>query len=249
MMTIGAVLGVFDLLRFYANLVVVTFFIGFFLATLVAFVYNENRLVRQVYVGGFVTLLVATNLVLPTPAPFVKWHKFSDLRPDDLTRHEIRVVDASGNEIIYDNHATWGVDGISMKYAWEGMLNASTPEQREMMAQYLLREAQEHRARLRDRSSLHLLRFPPHGPSNTWVATELEPYDRFVGIAVYRIELQTSADGTEVTDYSEERLYEYVPNETMPTDATTHDRSDPFADMWRMDTRTQRFITDGNVPT
>lgn len=210
--------GVISLLRPYMDLVVLVFFIGFFLAALAAIVCNENRYVRGAYVGGFISLLLVTNTVVPVaPAPLIQWHKFSEIRPTEQTRHEIRIVDASGNEIRYDDKATWKTNGVAMRTVRKGLLRDATPKERREIARYLLRKAREHRTHLRDRSPLHVFRFPPHGTANTWTVTELDAYDRFVGIRLYRMEFVTSPDGTEVTDYTEEVVYEYVSNETIGT--------------------------------
>jgi hypothetical protein len=204
---------VVDRLLPYADLLVPAFVAGFFLVTLVALAYGENRYVRRTYVGGFMSVLILTNVLMPvTPAPVIQWHKFSELRPAEQTRYEIRVVDGSGNEIRYDDKATWKVDGMSMRIVRDEMLEADA-EKRRAIARHLFDEAREHRAYLRDRSPVHALRFPPHATANTWTASELESYDRFVGIRVYRLEIETSADGTEIVDTSEELVYEYEPNE------------------------------------
>lgn len=233
-------------LRPYWSLVLAGYFVGFFLATLVAIVYNENRVVRRAYVGGFMSLLIATNLFLPPVAPLTQWHKFSNVPPDEQVMHEVRVVDASGDEIRYDASATWAVDGISMRHAREEMLGAD-PERRRELARYLLEEAREHRVHLRDRSAVHLLRFPPHGTANTWVASELEAYDRFVGIRIYRMEIETSPDGTEITAYSEEVVYEYLPNGT--TNATGALAGSPATNSRSVGQRTGHALAGGEVST
>lgn len=205
--------GAIDLMRPYASLVLPVFFVGFFLATLAALVCSENRYVRRVYVGGFFTLLLVTNLFMPvTPAPLVKWHKFSEIRPTEQTKYEIRVVDEAGNEIKYDNKATWKASGMAMRVVQNELLEETAPDEKRETSQYLLRKAREHRAHLGDRSPSNALRFPPHATVNTWTAAELEAYDRFVGIRLYRMELETSRDGTEVTGYTEAVVYEYAPD-------------------------------------
>lgn len=207
-------------LRPYWSLVLAAYFFGFFIATLVAIVYNENRMVRRVYVGGFITLLIATNLVLPPVAPLTQWHKFSHVPPAEQIEHEVRVVDANGNELRYDQRATWLVDGVSMRHGQEVLLNGESERQHEF-ARYLLEEAREYRVHLENRSAVRLLRFPPHGTANTWVASELKAYDRFVAIRLYRMEIETSPDGTEIVGYSEEIIYEFSEEPTTATNTTT----------------------------
>lgn len=217
---LGSPVGFIDLLLPYASLVVPLFFVGFFLATFVGILASENTYVRRTYIGGFMTLLVLSNLLIPVvPAPITQWHKFSELRPTEQTHYQFRIVDASGNEIVYDDKAIWSVGGISMRFAHDQVLEGATQEERDETARYLLSEAREYRAHLRDRSPAHFLRFPPHGVGGTWSHSELEPYDRFVGIRLYRVEIATSADGTEIIDHSEEQVYEYTQNET-ETDAS-----------------------------
>ncbi|WP_318568765.1 hypothetical protein [Salinigranum marinum] len=207
--------GFIDLLLPYAGLVVPLFFVGFFVATFVGILASENTYVRRTYIGGFIALLVLSNLLVPAvPAPITQWHKFSELRPTEQTHYQFRIVDASGNEIVYDDKAIWSVGGISMRFAHDQILEGATQEERDEAARYLLSEAREYRAHLRDRSPGHFLRFPPHGVAGTWSYSDVEPYDRFVGIRLYRLEIETSADGTEIVEHSEEAVYEYRLNET-----------------------------------
>jgi hypothetical protein len=203
-------------LRPYAEVVLAVLFVGFFLALLVVTVCNENRYVRGVYVSGFVTLLLTTNLILPvTPAPLVQWHKFSEVRPAEQTRYEVRVVDASGNELDYDDRTTWKVDGIAMGTVINELRSeATTASERREISQYLLGSARDHRENLGHRSLLFVLRFPPHGIGDTWAADEVEQYDEFVGIRLYRINVTTTDNGTKIAESSEEVVYEYMENET-----------------------------------
>jgi hypothetical protein len=196
-------------LKSYADLVLPLFFVCFFLAALVAIRYNRNGYVRKTYISGFFVLLLVMNLTGPQVLPLTQWHKFSDPYPQTYVDYELRVVDAGGNELDYDYRATLAADGVTLRLLEEEMLAEHTDAKNERVACYLLRRARVYRTRLSTRSPFHLIRFPPHGLGSTWFEGEISEYERFTGIRLYRINITTSADGTEITSYSEHAMQSY----------------------------------------
>jgi hypothetical protein len=185
------------------------FFVCFLLCTLVAILFGRKRYVRTSYIAVFFSLLVVVNLVGAPALPLIDWHKFSDPPPQTYVEYEFHVVDADGNELDYDHRATLFVDGVTMSPLHKRMLNAYSPGKNEGIACYLLNRAREYRTTVQTRSLLHFLRFPPHGLENTWSAEGLSRYSEFVGIRLYRLEMNTSTDGSEIGSSSGKTVFEF----------------------------------------
>lgn len=190
--------------------IVPLFVIGFFLAALVAIALSERRLVRSGYLGGFFALLLVVNLFGPvTPAPVVKWHKFSEVRGTEKTEYSFRVVDGQGNELTYDEDATLESGSVALALVRAKMQNEFSPEKNAETARWLLDRANTHRSDVLAQSPSRHLAFPRHGFSNAWTATELRDYTAFTTVRLYRLDVAVDADGTAVTSYEETLLYEY----------------------------------------
>ncbi|MFC6835070.1 hypothetical protein [Halomarina ordinaria] len=192
------------------DLLVPLFFVGFFAAAIVAVAFAGNRYIRGTYLAGFFTVFIAVNLFVSViPAPVVHWHKFSDVRDQDQTHYELRVVDAEGRELQYDNKATLGANGVAMADLHREMRTERTAEGNREMGQYLLDRATRYRSSVEEERPWRFLRFPPHSTTGTWTPQRLSNYDEFVGVRLYRFNVSTSEDGQEVTDTDETLLLSY----------------------------------------
>ena len=188
---------------------------GFFAAALVAVTLRNRPRVRRSYVTGFLSVLIAVNLMLSVvPAPMFHWHKFSEQRPAEQTHYEIRVVDADGRELYYDSAATLGSESVRMNDLERKMRTEFSDRKNREVALWLLERARKHRDRIEDPSVLRFLRFPPHGVSDRWTTGTVDDYSSFVGIRLYRVDVATSEDGTEIAAVSEELVAEYYPTAT-----------------------------------
>jgi hypothetical protein len=197
-------------LRPLFDLVVPVFVVGFFLAALVAVALSRNDTVRTTYLAGFFALLLVVNLFAPvTPAPVIKWHKFSEVRDTEQTEYAFRVVDADGAELMYDEDATLNTGSVALSLVRLRMQNEFSPEKNAEVAQWLLDRANTRRTSVEAASPARFLSFPRHGMSNAWTTEKLAGYSEFTSIRLYQIDVTTSEDGTELTSYSETLLYEY----------------------------------------
>jgi len=204
--------GILDVLRSSLGLLIPLFFVGFFLATLIAVVHHRNRYVRTTYLAGFLGGLLVLNLLLTVNLlPLVHWHKFSSPQEQSQTVYQFRVVDTEGNELRFEEEAALSGDtGMSVGLLRKKVQNADSPRERHIVMRYLLRSAREHRDGLHERTPSHLVRFPPHyGTWTAWTPDEVETYGRFVGIRLYQINVTTSESGQTFTDRSERVLYDY----------------------------------------
>ncbi|SFK70591.1 hypothetical protein SAMN04487950_0688 [Halogranum rubrum] len=203
-------LQIISQLRPIFDLVVPVFVVGFFLAALVAIVLSRNRTVRTTYLAGFFVLLLVVNLFAPvTPAPVIKWHKFSEVRDTEQTEYAFRVVDADGTELMYDEDATLNTGSVALSLVRLRMQNEFSSEKNAEVAQWLLDRANTRRTSVEAASPARFLSFPRHGMSNAWTAEKLAGYSEFTSIRLYQIDITTSEDGTEVVAYDETLLYEY----------------------------------------
>lgn len=216
--------GFVELLAPYANLILPTVFVGFFLVTLVAIVYADNRHIRQAYVAGLVLTLLLFQTVMPVyVTPFINWHKFSEPRPVETTDYSVYLVDANGQELELDRKATLAFNGIRMVPV-ERMLTEYSESKNEAIAEWLIERATEYRvgverdqprrgavpADVRDRP-LQLLRFPAHSVG-AWTPDDVADYDEFVGIRAYKVTTVTSSDGSEIRYRVSELVLEVYPD-------------------------------------
>lgn len=150
------------------------------------------------------------------------WHKFSEPRPETQTHYHVRLVDAEGDELSYPVEATLSVDSVSFSALTTKMRTEFSVERNRRIARYLLERARDHRRAMRNRSPLRYLRFPPHGVLESWDKGTIRSHSRLVGVRLYRIDLSTSVDGTEITSRTETFLCEFYPGRNAPerTNAT-----------------------------
>lgn len=192
------------------DLLVALFVVGFFAAAVVAVAFGTNRTVRRSYLAGFFTVFVVVNLfVSAIPAPVVHWHKFSHVRPESQTHYEFRVVDASGTELAYDAEATLGTDTVSMSKLHHLIRTEFSHEKNTEVAAHLFERATEYRDGVERRPLARFLRFPPHSTTGTWTTADLGEYDEFVELRLYRLDVETSADGRTATIADETRVLTY----------------------------------------
>jgi hypothetical protein len=187
------------------------FFTGFFIAAAIALAFHRRSYIKRTYVAGFLAVLVMINLIGLPILPMIFWHKFSEPRPEAQTHYEFRVVDAEGDELPYDAEATLQTDNVRFAILQREMLTEYSREKNERVAGFLLRRARVHREKVTNRSPLQYLRFPPNGVVEGWDGRNLSRYSTFVGIRLYEIRLNTSADGTAITSRSETMLLEFYP--------------------------------------
>lgn len=231
-------------LRPYAEFILPLAFFGFFLAAGLAIYYRRNRRVVTSFLAGFLVVMLLFQTVMPVVVtPFMNWHKFSNPREPTEVRHEIRVVDADGNELRYDNEATLAFNGVRMSALHRQMREEYSEERNREVARFLLERAREYRTQVERGTPRRgatwteegvrpsrAIRFPAHGHTSTWTADQLSEYSEFVGIRLYRMEVVTSEDGTEVVSYTERRLFEHYSTENPDRDRRSSGDLDPEND-------------------
>ncbi|MFU8867976.1 MAG: hypothetical protein ACNA7R_08700 [Natronococcus sp.] len=83
-----------------------TVYVLFFLGTVGILAFARRRYAREVWLAGFFTTLLAVTLVGMPLLPVVDMHKFAQPSEEEETYYEIRMVDASGEELRFDDRAT-----------------------------------------------------------------------------------------------------------------------------------------------
>ncbi|MFC6865474.1 hypothetical protein ACFQGE_18665 [Halomicroarcula sp. GCM10025817] len=213
-----------EVLRAYAGLVLPLVFFGFFAVAGLALLFNRHPEVRRTFAVGFVVvfLLCQVSLVPLTVPPLTTYHKFSNTWDQERVEYEFRVVDENGQELRFDAKSTLEFEGIRMSRLHHQMLTEYSEEENRVVARFLLQSAREYRGELEaggGRNSLvwsdggvklrHATNFPAHGHVTTWTPAELSQYGEFVGLRLYRVEIESSADGSEVVSQSEAVVFEY----------------------------------------
>lgn len=221
-----AMISVVEVLKPYAEFLLPMIFFGFFAVVGITLLLSNRRPgVRKTFVIGFVVVLFMFQVsVVPlSPPPFMVWHKFSDTWDSERVEHEFRVVDASGQELKFDEKSTMAFEGVRMTALHHRMNNEFSEQERIEAARFLLSSAREYRTavergdpargfvwtdggiRLR-----YLASFPAHGHVATWTPAQTSQYQEFVGIRLYQMTIVTSEDGSEVVSSSEEMVFEYM---------------------------------------
>ncbi|MFC7020863.1 MULTISPECIES: hypothetical protein [Haloarcula] len=213
-----------EVLRAYAGLVLPLIFFGFFAVVGLALLFNRRPEVRRTFAVGFVVvfLLCQVSLVPLTVPPLTTYHKFSNTWDQERVEYEFRVVDENGQEIPFDSKSTLAFEGIRMSRLHHQMLTEYSEAENQEVARFLLQSSREYRGELEaggGRNALvwsdggvklrHAVNFPAHGHVGTWTPAELRQYGEFVGLRLYRVEIETSADGSEVVSKSETVVFEY----------------------------------------
>ncbi|WP_293033411.1 hypothetical protein [Natronococcus sp.] len=192
-------------------------YVLFFLGTLGVLAFASRRYARKVWLAGFfATLLVVTLVGMPL-LPVVDMHKFAQPSAEEETYYEVRVVDASGEELRFDDRATPPTTGTRTSTVAGQMADEYTDEQRLEMGEFYLENAREHRQMVEsgDRSVTDRLQPPRYVDDRAWTATELEEHEPFEAIRIYERTVVYSDDNTAV-ETNEER-----PRVTIdPTDGT-----------------------------
>jgi hypothetical protein len=204
----------------YGTLLTTIVFCGFFSISLVALVFRDHEMVRQLYVVFLLCLVLGSSLTGLQPIPIVNAHEYSSVASEQYTHYDLRVVDTEGRELPYDPRAVRPaiqVEELAAIMA-KGDVNTSqvsyTPSQRREMAAFLLRSAREYRRGLDAGQEplaalVSALKFPPHHLRGHWTAKELSEFSRFVAIRVYRIEVTFAENGRRAVTGDETLVYEY----------------------------------------
>lgn len=184
-------------------------FVLFYIVLALVFIYKDQYPLKKLFLVGFFSLLCIVSLVGTHFFPFMVWDKFPNTYPQTETDYELRVVTDDDQELAYDFRATLGVDGVYEPYLTPKMVNEYSYCRNMQIMEYLLQRARVYRDRVRERSILTFTRFPPHGLVYIWTKKELDEYGEFTGLRLYKREIRSSSDGTEVRSISEETVIGY----------------------------------------
>lgn len=204
-----------DTLSPFADLILPGFYLAFFGGTLLMLVLKHRAFARRLWLVGFLSsLLVVTVLGAPI-LPVVDMHKFSQPSSEEQTYHELRVVDADGNEIRYDTRAVPPMQGTRTSGVGHWMVERFDDERRLEMAQFLLSEAEEYRAELLadGRDGLERLQPPRYVDEERWTAADVRGLARFESIRVYRHTVVYDEDSTEIESRKTELRLEVNPRD------------------------------------
>lgn len=219
----GVVEAVIELLRPFAEVLLPLIFVVSFALAGLGILFSDRARVRPAFLAGFLVTLLVFQTVMPIyVTPFINWHKFSSPAPAEMTTHEITIVDASGEEIAWDQKATLAFNGVQSDLATR-MAETYDEDTNDEVAAWLLERSCIYReqverdaprrgtvpADVRDRP-WRLYRYPAHSVS-TWSPADVADLDRFEAVRVYEVTTVTSADGGTVLNQSAAHVAEYEP--------------------------------------
>lgn len=196
---------VLEQLSAFSGLIRGTFYVFFFAATVVTFVFRERRYVKQAYLAMFLSGLVVVTLVGASVLPLVEMHKFANTVDDEEQYYQITIVDEQGTELRYDTRATPPVMGTRTSGLAESMVEDQTDPERLEMGRFLVSNAEEYRASVRrgERDGItQRLSAPRYVEEDRWTAADLEGTSAFVAIRIYERTIRFAEDNSEVADSS-----------------------------------------------
>ena len=188
-------------------------FVGFFAAAGVALARADDERLRTAFLGCLLLGLAVPGVTGLEPYPFVDMREFTSPASETETAYEIRVVDARGSELAYDPRAAPPMIDSTLREQGERMVEEYDSSECRAIARHLLEEAREYRSAIESRGplSVDLIDFPHHKIGYRWTPDVVEDRDAFVGIRVYRVDLDTTDDGRTVESATEAAVIEFRP--------------------------------------
>lgn len=189
---------------------VVIVFQGYYLLALAATVFHRNRLVRGIYLTGFLALASASGFTGTMAWPFFSWHLYAYEAPAHFVFLQIRVADRAGREIRYDARATPPSLTTPLR-RFASQFATYSREDAQEFARFLLDQASAYRARLGqpDPTVWSRLRFPRHQLGFRWSSETISDFGDFEEVRLYRVEVALSHDGRTLLSKHERLLARY----------------------------------------
>lgn len=197
-----ALLG--DAIHAHAEIVFPAVFLGFFVAGAIACIYRGRS--RQLFVVAVVCLLATSSILALTVYPFTHAHRYSPPAEQTEEKHDIRLVDESGAELLLDRRAVLPIRDSLLA---EHLVHEWDDETRLELAAQILADSEEHRQVATSR--IPRLAHPPPSAGYYWDRSTLEEYDGFESVRVYRVEWQYEPDGHAVEEKTETCVLEIDP--------------------------------------
>jgi hypothetical protein len=192
------------------------FFISFVVMMAAGFYFKDRFQIREFCVRTLVVLVLAVNIIGIQFVPVVHLQKFGSPSEENITHHEIRIVDANGNEIVLDARAVepvpysrlHGVYGV-----WGSMLNGSNGTN-DAVGRHIFTEACSYRQEIQSGPFIwkNSFQIPQHEYGEKWTAKELASYDNFTALRVYRVQKVLNEEETAFETRSETEIYELTPD-------------------------------------
>ena len=197
-----------DHLAPFTEIIFPTVYVLFFLGTLLCLVFAHRRIARQVWLAGFFSTLLAVTLVGMPLMPVVDMHKFAEPNDEERIYYEVRIVDAAGDEIEYDDRATPPTSGSRTSTIAGDMAAEYDDEERVAMAEFFISNAEEYRTEIESGGppAYERLQPPRYVDDERWTADELTEYEEFEAVRVYERTVTFTDDTTAVESNEEQFL-------------------------------------------
>lgn len=200
--------GLPDILRkvqaLYGDILIPAVFLSFFVFAAMAIRYGGKP--RRVFLGYVLCFLLITSQMGITFAPFIHAHRYSSLEYGSDQQLHVKIVDSTGEEIKFDDRA---IDPYSNVYVADSLVHDWDDERRLEVAAHLLSDANEYRNRVE--CALPRLAHPPSSAGTIWTDDEVQRYNSFETVRVYRFEWYYEAGSHQVAEMSETCVLEITP--------------------------------------
>lgn len=205
----------------YSEYLFPVFFIGFFVATGLAYWYQDRYYIRHTYLAGFFVCLLLVNMVGLTVLPLTSLHKFSSTASETYTVHTIHLVTADGQEILYDSRAAPPLEGTRIHKLGGEMVTDMNERDRNATAEFLFSKAVSYRTSVESDPpvSVKQIKFPRHVHDYKWRPQTLAQLDEFTRLRIYKQQIRFTDDDTDVTVVNETVVYEWRPTAMAPANS------------------------------
>jgi hypothetical protein len=182
-------------------------YISFLSGMAVAYIFRDRYNMRKLCVGFFIICLLIPNIAGIHIFPFVNLQKYTYAADDTVTQYQIRVVDEQGQEIRLDPRA---VEPIRPHKITDVFAQDYSQDERDRTFRYIFEEARSYREYVQSRPPIRrsTLEFPDHDVNDRWTDSELEEYDAFTAVRIYKVEKTFINDNAEVV-VEREQVYEW----------------------------------------
>ena len=185
-------------------------YISFLAGMAVAYIFRDRYNMRKLCVGVFIVCLVVPNIAGIHIFPFVNLQKYTYAADDTVTQYEIRIVDEQGRELKLDPRA---VEPIRPHKITDTFAEDYSADERNRTFEHIFWEVKSYREYIQSQPKIRrtALEFPEHDIEDRWTYSELEKYEAFTTVRIYKVNKTFVNDNTAVA-IEREQVYEWSPD-------------------------------------
>lgn len=173
-------------------------FVGFFIIAGVAVLAVERYPdIKKLFVFVLISGVLFGGVVF-SAWPFFTWSLYGEPIPENLTNHEVVVVDSDGSTLKYDARAAAPALATPLNRHATYLATDATQERQRETGCFLLREAIEYRNSIGTTDFQEMGKFPPHQIGFKWTESRLSDFGQITTLRVRKVVTEFSGDGTTI---------------------------------------------------